>query len=204
MSEADDQNTSPESDRTWRPFQDHIYAAVYQHENQALRIIEHLIEQDFLMDRIAILGKRLAKGDDLLCIYYPSPKEKMKVWGKRGLFWGALWGLFAGLISSIADPDSTGAINMQTLLHATLAAITYGAVVGGAMAAGAAFSQVAAALHRMGIPPEQLKQLELAIKADKYVIVLHGSRAELEPFRYRIEHSGAELFLEFSKDRMVV
>ena len=201
MSQADNHNT-PETNHTWSPFQDHIYAAVYQHENQALRIIEHLIEKDFLMDRLAILGKRLSKGDDLLCIYYPSPKEKMKAWGKRGLFWGALWGLIAGIIGTLSNPDGSGVINMQSLLHSSLAAIAYGAVVGGAMAAGAAFSQVAAALHRMGIPQEHLKQLEAAIKADKYVIILHGSRAELEPFRYRIEHSGAELFLEFSKDKM--
>jgi hypothetical protein len=203
MNTADDHNT-PKNERPRHPFQDHIYAAVYQHENQALRIIEHLIEKDFLMDSIAILGKRFSKGDDLLCIYYPSPKEKMKVWGRRGLFWGALWGLIAGIIGTLSNPDRSGAIDMQTLLHASLAAITYGAVVGGAMAAGAAFSQVAATLHRMGIPQEQLKLLEKAIKSDKYVIVLHGSRAELEPFRYRIEHSGAELFMEFAKDRMAL
>jgi hypothetical protein len=201
MSQADNHNT-PEIEHAWSPFQDHIYAAVYQHENQALRVIEHLIEKDFLMDRLAILGKRLSKGDDLLCIYYPSPKEKMKVWGRRGLIWGALWGLIAGIIGTLSNPDGSGVINIQSLLHSSLAAIAYGAVVGGAMAAGAAFSQVAAALHRMGIPQEQLKQLEAAIKTDKYVIILHGSRAELEPFRYRIEHSGAELFLEFSKDRV--
>lgn len=200
MNAADDHNT-PKSEHTHPPFQEHIYAAVYQHENQALRTIEHLIEKDFLMDSIAILGKRFSKGDDLLCIYYPSPKEKMKAWGRRGLFWGALWGLIAGIIGTLSSPDNSGAINMQTLLHTTLAAITYGAIAGGAMAAAAAFSQVAATLHRMGIPAEQLKLLEKAIKSNKYVIVLHGSRAELEPFRYRIEHSGAELFLEFSKDR---
>ena len=201
MGEAEN-HSAPESHHIWRPFQDHIYAAVFQHENQALRLIEHLIEKDFLMDRIAILGKRLSKGDDLLCIYYPSPKEKMKVWGKRGVIFGAIWGLIAGLISAIANPDKSGAIHFDTLIHASLAALAYGAVVGGAMAAGAAFSQVAGALHRMGIPPEQLKQLEKAIKADKYVIVIHGSREELEPFRYRIEHSGTELFLEFAKDRL--
>lgn len=200
MNEADDHNT-PQSEPDAPRSQEQIYAAVYQHENQALRIIEHLIERDFPMDAIAILGKRFSKGDDLLCIYYPSPREKMRVWGLRGLFGGALWGVFAGLISAVATPGGDGGINLHALFHATLGAITYGALAGGAMAAAAAFSQVAAALHRMGIPPEQLKQLEKAIKADKYVIVLHGSRAELEPFRYRIEHSGTELFLEFSKER---
>ena len=199
----DSHNSAPLKHATHR-FQDHIYAAVYQHENQALRIIEHLIEKDFLMDSIAILGKRMSKGDDLLCIYYPSAKEKMRVWGKRGLFWGALWGLIAGLISTVANPDSSGAINLQTLLKVSLAAATYGAVVGGAMAAAAALSQGAAALYRMGIPREQLHQLAQAIKADKYVIILHGSRAELEPFRYRIEQSGAELFMEFAKERVKI
>lgn len=201
MSETEDRSSvSPGAG--WSPFNEHIFTAVYTHENQALRVIEHLIEKDFLMDRIAILGKRLSKGDDLLCIYYPSPKEKMKVWGLRGVIFGAIWGLIAGVIGALSAPDASGAINMESLLRASAAAIIYSAIVGGAMAAGAAFSQVAAALHRMGIPQEQLKQLEKAIRDDKYVIVIHGSRNELEPFRYRIEHSGAELFLEFAKDRL--
>ncbi len=72
------------------------------------------------------------------------------------------------------------------------------------MAGAAAFSQIAAMLHRMSIPQDQIKQLETAIKNQKYVILLLGSRQELEPFRYKIEHSGAELFLEFAKDKLEV
>ena len=188
-------------DSTWQAFQEHIYAAVYVHENQAIRTIEHLIQNDFLMDRISILGKRLSKGDDVLGIYYPSPKERMKVWAKRGVLIGAAWGLIASLISMVASLEGS---QQEGLIQTFIWTITYSAIVGGIMAASAAFSQIANMLHRMGIPQEQLKQLEAAIKTDKYVILLLGSREELEPFRYKIEHSGAELFLEFAKDKLEV
>lgn len=185
----------------WQPFQEHIYAAVYVHENQAIRTIEYLIQNDFLMDRISILGRRFSKGDDILGIYYPSPKERMKVWVKRGVIIGAIWGLIASLISIFASLEGS---NQDALVHIIIWTTVYSALVGGLMAGAAAFSQVAAMLHRMGIPQNQIKQLEAAIKEEKYVILLLGSRQELEPFRYKIEHSGAELFLEFAKDRLEV
>ncbi len=187
---------------TWQPIQEHIYAAVYVHENQAIRTIEYLIQNDFLMDRISILGRRLSKGDDVLGIYYPSPKQRMKVWGIRGVLIGALWGLIASLISMVASLEHSS--QQDGLVQTFIWTMSYSAIVGGVMAAAAAFSQIANMLHRMGIPQDQLKQLEAAIKADKYVILLLGSREELEPFRYKIEHSGAELFVEFAKDKLEV
>jgi hypothetical protein len=189
------------NDSHWRPAQVHIMAIVYVHENQAIRTIEHLIQNDFLMDRISILGRRLSRGDDILGIYYPPPKERMKVWARRGVIIGALWGLVASLISMFATLEGS---EQKYLFETFLWTITYSAVVGGVMAGAAAFSQVAAMLHRMGIPQEQIKQLENAIKADKYVILLLGSPEELAPFRHRIEHSGAELCLEFAKDGLEV
>lgn len=185
----------------WHPFQEHIYAAVYVHENQAIRTIEYLIQNDFLMDRISILGRRLSKGDDVLGIYYPSPKQRMKTWGIRGVLIGALWGLIASLISMVGSLEGS---HQAGLTQTFIWTMSYSAIVGGVMAAAAAFSQIANMLHRMGIPQDQLKQLEAAIKADKYVMLLLGSREELEPFRYKIEHSGAELFLEFAKDKLEV
>jgi len=193
-------NEQPDNS-TWQPFQEHIYAAVYVHENQAIRTIEHLIQNDFLMDRISILGRRLSKGDDVLGIYYPSPKQRMKVWGIRGVLIGALWGLIASLISMVGSLEGSHQVG---LIQTFIWTMSYSAIVGGVMAAAAAFSQIANMLQRMGIPQDQLKQLEVAIKADKYVILLLGSREELEPFRYKIEHSGAELFLEFAKDKLEV
>ncbi|ALP52995.1 hypothetical protein Tel_07405 [Candidatus Tenderia electrophaga] len=185
----------------WRPFQEHILAAVFVHENQAIRTIEYLIEHDFLMDRISLLGPRLSKGDDFLGIYYPSPKVRMKKWAQWGAIIGALWGLVASLISTVASLEGTD----QALLFETfLWTMTYSALVGALMAAAAAFSHVASMLHRMGIPEEQIEVLEQAIKAHKYVVLLIGSRRELEPFQHRIEHSGAERVLNFAKDRLEV
>ena len=184
-----------------RPRGDHIMAAVYRHENQAIRVVEHLIQNDFLMDRISLLGCRFSKGDDFLGIYHPAPLERMKKWAKWGILGGALWGFIASLISMFASLEST---NQAHLFETFLWTMTYSAVVGGIMAAAAAFTQVANMLNRMGVPKEHLDKLEQAIKDHKFVILLQGSREELEPFRYKIEHSGAEFFLDCTAFRMEV
>ena len=178
-------------------------AIVYRHENQALRTVEYLIQKDFLMDRISIMGKKLtiSKGDDVLGINYTNPHARMKKWVKWGLVIGAAWGLLATLISTLASLEG---FNQAKLINTLIWMMTYSAAVGGIMAASAAFTQISTMLHRMGIPKEQLKQLKKAIKDEKYVIVLLGSREELAPFRYRIEHSGAELLLDFPRDRLEV
>jgi len=182
-------------------FHQHIFAAVFRHENQAIRLVEHLIQNDFLMDRISLLGKRFSKGDDILGIYYPSPKERLKTWTKNGVIWGGLWGLVAGLAGMFITPDPGSDVSMDLLIKGSLASLLYGIIVGGSVAVAAALTNLANELHRMGIPKAQLKQLNQAIKEDKYVIIMQGSREELERFRHRTEYSGAELFLEFAKDR---
>ena len=183
-------------------FQEHIYAAVFRHENQAIRLVEHLIQNDFLMDRISLLGKRFSKGDDVLGIYYPSPKQRLKTWTRNGVLWGGIWGLIAGWAGMFITPDPASEVSTELFIKGSIGALVYGVLVGGSVAIAAALTNLANELHRMGIPKEELKQLNQAIKDDKYVIILMGSREELEAFHYRIEHSGAELFLEFSKDRL--
>ena len=199
-------NTNPEDSsntRSWHPYHDHIMAIVYQHENHALRIVEQLIQNDFLMDRIAIMGKKLSvnKGDDILGIYQPHPRERMKKWTLWGVVIGAAWGLIATLISTLASLEG---FNQEDLLKTILWTMSYSAIVGGIMAAGATFTQISTMLYRMGIPKEKLDLLEKAIKDEKYIIVLQGSKEELERFRFRIEHSGAELFLDFPKARLKI
>ncbi len=181
-----------------------MVAAIYRHENQAIRVVEHLIRNDFLPDRISLLGRRFSKGDDLLGIYHPSPKERMKKWARWGIAIGAIWGLLSTIISSIASLETLEQQANLNLFETALWTTAYSALVGGIMAAAAAFSQIATMLHRMGIPQEQLQQLEAAIKAEKYVIVLIGSRRELEPFYHSIEYSGAELFLKFIREGLEV
>ncbi len=182
-------------------FQEHIYAAVFRHENQAIRLVEHLIQNDFLMDRISLLGKRFSKGDDILGIYYPSPQQRLKTWTKNGILWGGSWGLFAGLIGIFMTPDPRTELTTEFIIKGSIAAIIYGVLVGGSVAIAAALTNLANELHRMGIPKDQLKILEQAIKDDKHVIVMQGSREELERFRFRTENSGAEFFVEFANDQ---
>ena len=59
-----------------------ILLAVFADGNQAKKAVETLIERDYPMDMISLLGRPHAVGDDPLGIYYHTPGERMKGWGK--------------------------------------------------------------------------------------------------------------------------
>ena len=92
------------------------------------------------MDLISVLGKLHASGDDTLGIYHMNAGDRMKVWGKQGVFWGGLWGMIAGAAGLFMIPG-------------------VGAVAAAAMGGAAALSQLAVAYHRAGIPEEKIKSL---------------------------------------------
>ncbi|HKJ07704.1 MAG TPA: hypothetical protein VKA76_01320, partial [Gammaproteobacteria bacterium] len=73
------------------------------------------------------------------------------------------------------------------------------AVGGGAMAGAAAVSQLAVALHRMGIPEERLHSYHRAIEKGHYVVLLRCSDPrEVERHRTELGMWGAEAVEDFA------
>ena len=99
----------------------------------------------------------------------------MKSWGGIGAFWGGIWGLLVGagffLIPGIG-PVLVGG----PFLAALVGALESAAVVGG-------LSAVSAGLVSLGIPKDSALKYEAEIKADKFVMVVHGTAEELERAR---------------------
>ena len=73
-----------------------LLIALFDQESSAEKAVGTLVERDFPMDMLSVLGKGNASGDDPLGLYYPGVGERMKGWGAMGAFWGGLWGLLAG------------------------------------------------------------------------------------------------------------
>ena len=96
----------------------------------------------------------------------------MKTWGGIGAFWGGIWGLLFGagffLIPGIGPVLVAG-----PFLAALLGALESAVLVGG-------LSALAAGLVSLGIPKDSAIKYEAEIKADKFVLVVHGAGEELE------------------------
>ncbi|MGA9664879.1 MAG: hypothetical protein WBQ69_00325 [Gallionella sp.] len=174
------------SERTsWRE-KNRVLVAVYPDEEKAKGIVKRLIDMNYQMDLISVLGRIHASGDDTLGIYSLNVGDRMKVWGKHGVFWGGLWGMLAGAAGLFIIPG-VGPVAAAGYIVEALAA---GAAVGaGTMAGAAALSQLAIAFHRTGIPEGTIQALHKAIEEGKCVVMLRGAESEVPQWREVLESS---------------
>ncbi len=164
---------------SWRE-KNRVLVAVYPDEEKAKRTVKTLVDKNYQMDLISVLGRIHGLGDDALGIYHLNSGERMKTWGKQGAFWGGLWGMLAGAAGFFIIPG-VGAVAAAGYI---VEGIVGGALVGGgAMAGAAALSQLGIAFHRAGIPEEEILALHKAIEDGKYVVMLRGAESEVSQWR---------------------
>lgn len=169
-----------------------LAVGVFDSEDKATRVIEKLIEEDFPADRLSILRKTGGMGDDMLGLAYTNTAERVKAWGEHGVVWGALWGLLAGATGLFVLPGIGPLLAAGPVVEALGGAIAGAAVSGGAMAGAAALSQLASALHRIGIPKPDVDKIHTAIEAGNYVVILHCDPAQAEHCAMRLGWAGAD------------
>ncbi|MBL1320931.1 MAG: hypothetical protein COA63_007715 [Methylophaga sp.] len=169
-----------------------LVVGIFDGENRATSAVEKLIEEDFPADRISLLHKASGPGDDMLGLSYSSTEERVKVWGKHGLFWGGLWGLLTGISGLFVLPGMGAVFAAGPIVEAlgiTIAGATLG---GGAMAGAAVVTELASALHEMGIPKEELATIHDSIEQGHYIVILHCARDQVEQYERHIKWAGAD------------
>ena len=172
-----------------------IIVALYPVKETAQLTVKRLIDEGFVMDEISLLGRAgEGKGDDLLGISYQGTGEKVKVWGEHGAFWGGVWGLLATasgmfLIPGIGPVAAVGSV-VGALIDVLAGTAAGAVVVGGVLAGAAAVSQLSVALHRHGIPKEELQRLHDAIQNGEYLLVLRCGENEVDHWRGMLGGSG--------------
>ena len=169
-----------------------LAVGIYDSEDKAIRVIEKLIEEEFPADRLSLLRKTGGLGDDMLGLAYTNTAERVKAWGEHGAVWGALWGLLAGATGLFVLPGIGPLLAAGPVVEALGGAIAGAAVTGGAMAGAAALTQLATALHRIGIPAADIEQIHHAIESGHYVVILHCEPEQAEHCVMRLGWSGAD------------
>ncbi len=144
--------------------------AVYESHNDAEQAVSKLSAASFDIKQISIIGKDYHTEENVVGYY--TTGDRMKSWGGLGAFWGGIWGLLFGagvfLIPGIG-PVLIGGPFLAALVGALESAV----VVGG-------LSAVAAGLVSQGIPKQSAIKYEQEIKADKFVLIVHGTPEEAE------------------------
>jgi hypothetical protein len=108
----------------------------------------------------------------------------MRYWGKMGAFWGAVWGWFIG--AAVFLIPGIGPVLVGGPLVAIVISTLEGAVVVGGLSA------LGAALYSLGIPKDTVLRYELALKAEKYLLVAHGTESDVENARRILNITGAD------------
>ena len=144
--------------------------AVYDSHEAAEQAVAKLSAASFDIKQISIIGKDYHTQENVVGYY--TTGDRMKSWGGLGAFWGGIWGLLFGagvfLIPGIG-PVLVGGPFLAALVGALESALVVGGV-----------SALAAGLVSQGIPKESAIKYEAEIKADNFVLVVHGTAEEVE------------------------
>ena len=121
------------------------------------------------MKNLSVVGKGYHSEEKVVGFY--SAGDRIRFWGGRGAFWGGLWGLFFGGLF-MAIPVVGHVIVLGYLAAVAVSAVESAVLVGGLSALGAA-------LYSIGVPKDSVISYEVAVKADGFLVMAHGTAAEM-------------------------
>ena len=143
--------------------------AVFTDHQAAETAVKKLTEAGFEMKHLSVVGKGYQTEEKVVGFY--NTGDRIKFWGTRGAFWGGLWGLFfGGLFMTI--PVVGHVVVLGYLAAVAISAIESAIMVGGLSALGAA-------LYSIGVPKDSVIQYEAALKADRFLVMAHGTADEM-------------------------
>ncbi len=155
--------------------------ATFDSHERAEQAVKELQRSGFDMRQLSIVGKGYHSEEHPVGFY--TTGDRIKTWGGMGAFWGGIWGLLFG--AAFFWVPGIGPVAAAGPIVASLVAAFEGAtVVGGVSALGAA-------LAGLGVPRNTIVKYEHQLRADRYVLIAHGSSAEVEQARGVLERAQA-------------
>jgi hypothetical protein len=160
--------TNEEAEKEKSMDKNSFVVAIYPTHTAAEAAIKELQQSGFDMKKLSIVGRDYHTDEQVVGYY--NAGDRMKVWGKRGAFWGGLWGLL--LSSAFFWIPGLGPLLVAGPLVSWIVGALEGAVVVGGLSA------VGAGLYSLGIPKDSILKYETALRTDKFVLIAHGSADE--------------------------
>ena len=146
-----------------------VAVGVYESHPDAEAAVKELQKSGFDMQRLSIVGREYHTDEHVVGYY--NAGNRMKYWGKLGAFWGGLWGLLFG--AAFFWIPGIGPILVGGPLVSSIVGALEGATVYGGL------SVLGAGLFSIGIPRNSILDYETALKADKFLVIAHGSVADV-------------------------
>lgn len=143
--------------------------AIFDTHAQAEEAVKGLQRAGLDMKKLSIVGRDYHTDESVVGYY--NAGDRMRYWGKQGAFWGGIWGMLFGA-AFFAIPGIGPVVVAGPLVSWMVGALESAAIVGG-------LSVLGAGLFSIGIPKDSVLKYEVALKADKFLLVAHGTAAEV-------------------------
>ena len=144
--------------------------AIFKTHEEAEQAIAELYHAGIDMKKLSIVGKGYEREEHVKGYY--NAFDRVKFWGKRGALWGGLWGVLfspAFMCIPVAGSLTAGGILLSTFAGGLSTAVFTGGL-----------SALGAALYGIGIPRNSIIKYETAVKLEKYLLIFHSTRNEVE------------------------
>jgi hypothetical protein len=155
---------------------------LFSNHQDAESAVKELQKCGYDMKKLSVVGKDYHSEENVIGYY--NTGDRMATWGKFGLFWGWIWGLLFGsaffLIPGIG-PVMVGG----PLVSYIIGALEISVITGGLTALGGALASI-------GIPNDSVIRYETALKADKFILIVHGTMQEVAKAKDILLQNSAE------------
>ena len=142
---------------------------VFDSHEDADFAVAALNKAGFDVKKLSLVGKGFHSEEHPVGFY--SVGDRMRSWGRTGAFWGGIWGLL--LAPAVFFVPGIGVLTLAGPIVAALVSALEGAVVVGGVSA------IGGALTQIGVPKDSAVKYEVALKADKFVLTVHGTSSDI-------------------------
>jgi hypothetical protein len=154
---------------------------VFDSHGKAEAAVKALERSGLPMKQLSIVGKDYHTEEHVVGYY--NAGNRMAYWGKLGAFWGGVWGMLFGA-AFFWVPGIGPVLVGGPLVTAIVSALEGAAMVGG-------LSAVGAGLYSIGIPKDSVLRYETALRADKFLLLVHGTAEEVAKSREIMDQNKA-------------
>ena len=155
---------------------------LFNNHQDAENAVKELQKYGYDMKKLSVVGKDYHTEENVIGYY--NTGDRIATWGKFGLFWGWIWGLLFG--SAFLMIPGIGAVVVGgPLVVYLIGAVEMAVVTGGLTALGGALASI-------GIPKDSIVRYETALKANKFILIVHGTFLEVEKAKGILMQSNAE------------
>lgn len=157
-----------------------LAVATYALHSEAENAVKALQQAGFDMKKISIIGRDYRVEEHV--VGFLNAGDRARIFGKLGAFWGGMIGLLFG--SALLFVPVVG----HVVVLGPLAAMLFSGLEGAALVGGT--SALIGALTSIGIPKDSVLRYETALKADQFMLVVHGNAEDILHAKSLLKTSG--------------